>query len=405
MPHNKFSGIGIIITCMIITGSLMIPAAQSVFAQNVPNMSPVVIHRTFVAWVIPGIYGATYRVSIQERSLLAMQWLLRGVNKISRPSLVRRNVISNTHTAAPAVSSGWSAFRASMRRSGGGGGSNSTDSGNSQSTTLTMPSISFNDVTKGYGDADFSLLPTSNSTGGFSYTSSNEDVATVSGNVVTITGVGTTTITATQQADGLYASGSATASLTVNGIAPTITFGDLTKSRIDPNFTLGATSDSPGAITYTSGNTGLVTISGTTADIVGTHGTTTITASQAASGNYAAGSAFMTLTVFHTYCIAAPCLFGGTCVPTLEGALTDDNFVCECPDDTSGDDCGIYDDECEEPGYCNSGECIPDYSGGACGNCAPCLEGDRCQTAILNCQQATLPAPLVCLDEHMTRAL
>ncbi len=71
-------------------------------------------------------------------------------------------------------------------------------------------------------DAPFNLTqPTSNSTGAFSYTSSNTNVATVSGNVVTLVGVGTTTITANQAAAGGYAAGAATSTLVVNYTPPT----------------------------------------------------------------------------------------------------------------------------------------------------------------------------------------
>lgn len=265
----------------------------------------------------------------------------------------------------------------------------------------STPTISFNDITKTYGDASFTLSALSNSLGHITYSSSNTNVATINGSTVTIVGAGTTTITATQVADGRFAAGTADADLTVQGIAPAITFGNLTKSYIDANFTLSPTSDSPGAFTFTSGNTGLVTIAGSTADIVGFYGTTTITANQAASGNYAAGSASMTLTVFVTYCIASPCITG-TCVPTLQGSLTDDNFVCtDCADGYSGTLCEEYADNCSSLGYCNSGECIPDAGGGSCANCAPCLTGDRCQTAIINCE-AQAPMILACVDPLMS---
>jgi hypothetical protein len=61
---------------------------------------------------------------------------------------------------------------------------------------------------KNFGDAAFDLtVPSSNSNGAFSYTSSDPGVATVgSGGTVTIIGAGTTTITATQDASGNYAS-------------------------------------------------------------------------------------------------------------------------------------------------------------------------------------------------------
>uniref|UniRef100_A0A6C0M0Q0 BIG2 domain-containing protein n=1 Tax=viral metagenome TaxID=1070528 RepID=A0A6C0M0Q0_9ZZZZ len=66
------------------------------------------------------------------------------------------------------------------------------------------------------GDAPFTLTaPASNSTGAFTYSSSNLAVATVAGSTVTIVGAGSTTITATQAATATYASNSITASLVV----------------------------------------------------------------------------------------------------------------------------------------------------------------------------------------------
>jgi uncharacterized protein YjdB len=46
--------------------------------------------------------------------------------------------------------------------------------------------------------------PNTNSDGTFSYTSSNESVATISGSTVTIVGLGQTTITATLAASSLF---------------------------------------------------------------------------------------------------------------------------------------------------------------------------------------------------------
>jgi hypothetical protein len=66
------------------------------------------------------------------------------------------------------------------------------------------------------GDAPFAITPpTSNSTGAFSYTSSNTAVATISGSTITVVGVGTSTITANQAAAGTYTTGSTTALFTV----------------------------------------------------------------------------------------------------------------------------------------------------------------------------------------------
>jgi len=169
--------------------------------------------------------------------------------------------------------------------------------------TLTVskatPLISnFGNLSKSYGDPTFTLSATSNSTGTFTYTSSNLSVATISGNTVTILGSGSTTLTATQSLDNNYVGGSATATLNVGTIGQTITFGSLpVKTYGDAPFLLTATASSTLPVTYTSSNTAVATISGSTVTIIGA-GSTTITASQAGNSNYsAAATVDQTLTV------------------------------------------------------------------------------------------------------------
>ena len=87
-----------------------------------------------------------------------------------------------------------------------------------------VPTISGFNVpsTKLVTDPPFTLTqPTSNSNGAFTYSSSNTAVATVSGNVVTLVGVGTTTISASQAASGTFSSGDISSNLTVNYTQPT----------------------------------------------------------------------------------------------------------------------------------------------------------------------------------------
>jgi uncharacterized protein YjdB len=89
----------------------------------------------------------------------------------------------------------------------------------SSSPTITGFSV----PAKTLGDAPFALTaPTSNSTGAFTYTSSNPAVASISGNIVTVIGVGTSTITANQAAAGAYTSGSVTSPLVVSFPPPAI---------------------------------------------------------------------------------------------------------------------------------------------------------------------------------------
>jgi hypothetical protein len=157
----------------------------------------------------------------------------------------------------------------------------------------------FSALTKTFSDAAFTIsAPTSNGNGAFSYTSSNTAVATISGTTVTIVGVGTSTITVNQASTINYTSATTTATLTVSKGTPAFTgFSAITKTFGDAAFSLIApTSTSTGALTYTSSNSAVATVSGTTVTIVGV-GTSTITATQATTTNYLSGSTTATLTV------------------------------------------------------------------------------------------------------------
>ena len=91
---------------------------------------------------------------------------------------------------------------------------------------------------------------------------------------------------------------SSAATLTVNKLEQTITFGSLpNKLTTDTPFTLSATASSGLTVTYASSDTGVATVSGSTVTIHGA-GTTTITASQAGDATYlAAPDVMQTLTV------------------------------------------------------------------------------------------------------------
>ena len=166
--------------------------------------------------------------------------------------------------------------------------------------TLTVnkadTSITFNDLTKTFGDVDFYLSASSSSTGAFTYSITDQNVATVTGSTTTVVGAGTTSVTVTQAADTNYNAATATITLTVNKANPSITFNNVTKSFIDPDFNLSATSSSTGAFTYAIADADVATVSGNTVSIVGA-GTTIVTVSQAADSNYNTATATMTLTV------------------------------------------------------------------------------------------------------------
>jgi uncharacterized protein YjbI with pentapeptide repeats/uncharacterized protein YjdB len=155
--------------------------------------------------------------------------------------------------------------------------------------TFTVPG-------KRFRDASFSLTaPTTDSSGTFTYTvdASGAGVASVtSGGVVTVVGVGSATITATQDACGNFTARTVTGVLVVSPIAPT--FGTFTvpgKNFRDASFNLTApTTDSSGAFTYTidASDAGVATVTSDGVVTVVGAGNATISVRQDACGNFTA---------------------------------------------------------------------------------------------------------------------
>ena len=140
-----------------------------------------------------------------------------------------------------------------------------------------------------------------NSTAPITYTSSDLAVATVSETTITLIALGTTTITASQPAsnDGIYPLGMATTQLVVSLVTPKISnFTVASRNFGTESFTLTPpTSPSlGGAFTYTSSNPVVATITGNVVTIVNA-GSTTITTTQAAAGNYTSGTIATTFIV------------------------------------------------------------------------------------------------------------
>jgi hypothetical protein len=137
--------------------------------------------------------------------------------------------------------------------------------------------------TKTYGDLPFVLNAVSNCDLLISYTSSNTNVVTIAGNIATIVGAGTTTITASQ-------SNSISTSQTLivdkkNAIIdfPKIPVINKTRTIL---YNLNATSDNNQTpITYTSSDTNIATINGNVLVILN-EGTCVITAKQNETSNY-----------------------------------------------------------------------------------------------------------------------
>lgn len=141
--------------------------------------------------------------------------------------------------------------------------------------------------TRTFGDAAYTLNGSSGSGLPVSYSSSNTAVATVSGNILSIVGAGSTSITASQGGDANWnAAASVTQALTVNKASQTITFDSLSvKADTTAPFALTATASSGLPVSFSSSNTSVISISGSTASIAGS-GTSIITASQAGNENY-----------------------------------------------------------------------------------------------------------------------
>jgi hypothetical protein len=170
--------------------------------------------------------------------------------------------------------------------------------------TLTInqatPTLTYTGATSGTQGSTITLSATSTSMGAITYSVANgTGSATISGTTLNLTSAGTVTLTISVAATTNYSATSITQTITINPLQnPTITFGNVTKTYGDPVFSVTATSNSPGAITYsiTAGSQYATITSGGQVTIKGA-GTVTIQASQAASGNYSSGTATSTLTI------------------------------------------------------------------------------------------------------------
>jgi hypothetical protein len=155
------------------------------------------------------------------------------------------------------------------------------------SQTITFPAIA--PVT--YGVGTITLAATSSSGLPITYLSFDTSVATVNGNQLNIVGAGGTNIAADQSGNANYLGANRVQqSLSVAKANQNITFGALASAKVgDAPITLGGTATSGLAVSYTSSNPAVATVSGNTLTVVAP-GSTSITASQAGTNNYNAAS-------------------------------------------------------------------------------------------------------------------
>ncbi|MGA8529016.1 MAG: immunoglobulin domain-containing protein [Acidobacteriaceae bacterium] len=172
-----------------------------------------------------------------------------------------------------------------------------------------VPTLTFAAIpAETYGNPPFQVSATSASSGAVTY-SVLSGPATIVGNTVTLTGVGTpagtpVVLQASQAASGNYTAATATTSFTVAGEVPTLTFAMIPAETYgNPPFQVSATSASGGAVTY-SVLSGPATVVGNTVTLTGP-GTVVLQASQASSGNYAAATVTTSFSVYPVVTISA----------------------------------------------------------------------------------------------------
>ena len=158
------------------------------------------------------------------------------------------------------------------------------------------PTLDFPEITKNYGDSDFTPNVITNSSGNKTFSVSDTSIANSLGSSLSIVGIGQTSVSVNIDETENYLSISGSTTMTVNKKAPTIIFNDITKEFEDPDFNIAATSNSNGAFTYSIADPSIATISGNTVSII-RRGTTTVTVNQSETSQYASGSATMILTV------------------------------------------------------------------------------------------------------------
>ena len=131
------------------------------------------------------------------------------------------------------------------------------------------------------------------------FASTTPAVCTVAGSTVTMVAAGSCSLTANQAGDASYSAAPQVALVVSIGLAtPTLSWiPDQVKLVGEPAFDLpDPGSNSTGAITFSSSNPAVATVSGRTVTIVG-DGVTTLVATQAAAGSYAQATVSATLTV------------------------------------------------------------------------------------------------------------
>jgi hypothetical protein len=162
------------------------------------------------------------------------------------------------------------------------------------------PTLSFNNMNVTYGNGSFGISqPDTNSSGSFTYSVISGNSVSISGTIVTILAVGTTTVRAYQSGSGNFLAGFVDGTIVVNKATPSLT---LTKNRYitkyilnsSINFDVFSTNAEAGFTRqFSSNNGGIISIPNSaspSATITGS-GKTTINVTQTTTPNYLAVNA------------------------------------------------------------------------------------------------------------------
>lgn len=178
-----------------------------------------------------------------------------------------------------------------------------TDNGKTAQATLNVASLQTPTITFGttpaatYLGGNFTVSATTNSNGALSFSYVSGPCAQVSGGTFSSSGAGTCVIQASTAATTTFSAGKATLNVTIGAATPTITFG-ATPAPTFPgsNFTVSATTNSNGALSFSYVGGPCAQVSGGTFSSSGA-GTCVVRASTAATANFSAGSATLNVTI------------------------------------------------------------------------------------------------------------
>ncbi|MGI4756442.1 MAG: hypothetical protein ACRYGF_06280, partial [Janthinobacterium lividum] len=219
--------------------------------------SPIITSQPIGVTVMAG-QAANFTVATTGTSPMSYQWFRNG-------SMLSGATSNSYTTPITSTTDSGALFAVTV--------SNAIGSVKSESAAIIVtplpPSLTFNSVTdKTYADGTFLVSASSSSPAPIDYTVTSGP-ATVSGAAVTVNGVGTVVLSASQAAAGNYAATTATTSFAVKPATPVLTFRRIPKETFgDPAFVVSATSASSAPVTY-SVVSGPATVSGSTVTLTG----------------------------------------------------------------------------------------------------------------------------------------